>query len=155
MKKFWKNAITVVFAIHISISGKAQDPEVGRWNVSHGCMINANERAWSLPYHDAKVATVALIMVKNDGALVSCTGTLVNQATELDQVRQIIVLSRHCIAEGPLSDNIDVDFNANTHRLAFHYQSPDSDDFSTPMSNRGVVAELPMPQPSAQLRTLP
>jgi len=154
MKKFWKNAVIVVFAIHISISGKAQDPVDGRWYASHGCMTNANERAWSLPYQDAKVATVALIMVKNDGSdPVRCTGTLVNQATELGQIRQIIVLSNHCIAEGPLSDDIDVDFNANTHRLAFHYQSPDSDDFSTPMSNRGVVAELSMPQPSAQLRT--
>jgi len=101
--------------------------------ILHGCHINANERNWAAPYQNVKIATVK---VQFDGGG-RCTGTLVNQTNAYNEKRQILILSRHCIADDMGLGDIKVNFNSTNHLIYFHYQSPDGINNSTPLNNRG------------------
>jgi hypothetical protein len=124
-----------------------QPDNSAKFDSSATCHVNANGRNWANPYYNSKNASVKLRLQKKankGGGAINCSATLLNQVTELGQLKRIIALSSHCIREGDevlnleLLGSIDVDFNSDQHQIYFNYQSPDAASFSTPLNNRGL-----------------
>jgi hypothetical protein len=94
------------------------------WGDSEDCHINANNPDYeNLPIRQGAIS--ATVKLSIDGF---CTGTLINRNTSDSEVGYYILTARHCV--------VGLDFNSD-HIVYFNYQSPDGEDNSTPISNRG------------------
>ena len=136
MKKIIKlNAILFLFILPLHFYAQG-----GNYGISASCHVEANGRLWAGSYSQQKSSSVKVEMQKFNGLFNSCSGTLVNQVNELGQIRQLLILSRHCFTEVASFGSVDIDFSSNLHRIVFNYQSPNSDNTSTPLNNRGSQA---------------
>lgn len=110
-----------------------------QWGQAAGCHVNAQGSGFSYDWRKEIASTVKINFLGKDGERSgNCSATLVNQATPENELRQILILARHCITEGNGLDNdIDVDFNSDQHGVIFHYQSPTDVSGDTPQNNRG------------------
>jgi hypothetical protein len=100
-----------------------------------GCTENAQGQNFSYRMRKQIGSTVK---VDFDGSGI-CSATLVNQMTPENELRQILILARHCITEGMGLDNeIIADLTSNQHVVIFHYQSPTDNINNTPQNNRGT-----------------
>ncbi|TVR77382.1 MAG: T9SS C-terminal target domain-containing protein [Chitinophagaceae bacterium] len=68
-----------------------------------------------------------------------CTGVLINRDEEDDDLGYYFVTNWHCFKTGTNCGGDEFDFENNTLRFMFNFQSPNSDDISTAVYNRGPL----------------
>lgn len=99
------------------------------YGASGGCQVNTQSGILEAQGRTDLQDAVVEIKFSNQ---YSCSGLLVNRATEAGSMGFYVVSAHHCI------HNPDVDFNAY-HDVIFHFQSPTAESSDTPLSNRGLV----------------
>jgi V8-like Glu-specific endopeptidase len=81
-------------------------------------------------------ATFRIEFTRTDG-ISYCTGTLINRNTTDNNIGYYFISARHCLYTNNGTGDYVFDENAD-HYLVLNYQSPTSNNESTPMSNRGI-----------------
>lgn len=95
------------------------------------CEFNVNEPSWNNVHENTKRAVFKYGYRSTDGnELNICTGTLLNQMVNQNQIQDYFYTSWHCLNGEDLS---------RTYTFVFNYQSPDADNCSVPTTNRGCV----------------
>jgi len=127
MKKLTVSFIVMVF---INICHAQQ------WQDSGDCHHNANDFSLAnFNRNNAISSTVKLKLTQFGSDEVFdfsnlCSGTLINRNTNDNEVGFFVLTANHCLDE--------TDFNAE-HIVYFNYQSPDEDDSTIQISNRGII----------------
>ena len=94
-----------------------------RFGLSDFCQVNVHDPAFlNIGRRDVINATVRI----QAGGY--CSGTLINRNTGDNDVGFYILTAKHCV------DDLNFD---NTFTIVFNYQSPDAENNSVPISNRG------------------
>jgi len=97
------------------------------WNHSESCNINAMDPDFeNLPFRQGAINATLKLDLGSSG----CSGTLINRNTSDYDIGYYILTARHCVD--------DLDFN-NDVTVFFNYQSPNGDNLSTEVSNRGIT----------------
>lgn len=78
------------------------------WDSAFVCHKNAQGRGFSYDWRKQIASTVKVDLLLRDEFRTSCSATLVNQATPENELRQILILARHCITEAKRRQSIVV-----------------------------------------------
>lgn len=117
--------ISLIFCINIT-SLYSQ-----RWGLAEDCHVNANDPNYNnIPLRSNSISATVKLYIKGTSTNSWSSGTLINRNTSDSDVGFYILTAKHCIDE--------IDLNKE-HYIYFNYQSPDGDNESTPVSNRGIV----------------
>jgi len=105
-----------------------------RWESSKSCHENANDPDLlniQATRSGAISAAIKLRISKTGTSDSFCSGVMINRNTSDDEVGYYFLTAKHCVD--------DIDSNVE-HEIYFNYQSPDGDNSSTALSNRGETA---------------
>lgn len=111
--------IILFFCSSLIISVNAQS-----WLESKECNVNVNDPSQQHLIRGSAISASVKIRVDNS----ECSATLINRNTVDAAIGFYILTANHCVD--------DINFNAD-QTVYFNYQSPDENNLTTPLSNRG------------------
>jgi hypothetical protein len=98
------------------------------------CQDNMNVNSTITPpaLDNFKRAVVKIIIPKTNGDWGTCTGTIVNQNVNQNNLKQILLFAKHCVDHDKTADY------SKPWYFQFNYQSPNTSNSSVPLDNQNA-----------------